>query len=274
MRGACNGSPEDAADRSSGDESVTERDETGTRREDCDPPSDRFDEFHSVVAHDLRNPLAVARGNLELARKTGDDEYLEKVAAAHDRMDALIDDLLALSRRDTVVGELEPVSLADCVEEAWETVATGGASLEIAVGATIEADRTRLQELFENLFSNAVDHGSTNPASNTPQGAGTHVVCSEPSVADAPDDAVEHTDGTLTVRVGPLEDGFVVADDGTGIPPDCRDRIFDADYSSRPDGTGFGLAIVETIADGHGWDVRAVDGDTGARFEITGVEIV
>ena len=79
------------------------------------------------------------------------------------------------------------------------------------------------------------------------------------------------------MTVGPLDDGrgFFVADDGRGIPADERERVFERGYTTDPDGTGFGLAIVETIVEAHGWSVTAVESeDGGVRFEITGAEHV
>jgi signal transduction histidine kinase len=76
----------------------------------------------------------------------------------------------------------------------------------------------------------------------------------------------------VTVTVGGLPDGFYVADDGEGVPPADRDRVFERGYTTG-DGTGLGLSIVEQIVGAHGWSVRATESeDGGARFEITGVE--
>jgi K+-sensing histidine kinase KdpD len=64
-----------------------------------------------------------------------------------------------------------------------------------------------------------------------------------------------------------------MADDGPGIPPDEREAVFESGYSTEPDGTGFGLAIVERVADAHGWGVTITDSEAGgARFEFTGLE--
>jgi hypothetical protein len=60
----------------------------------------------------------------------------------------------------------------------------------------------------------------------------------------------------VTVTVGTLGDGFYVADDGPGIPEDERERVFEAGYSTTESGSGFGLAIVERVADAHGWSVH------------------
>jgi PAS domain S-box-containing protein len=84
-----------------------------------------------------------------------------------------------------------------------------------------------------------------------------------------------------TVRVGRLPDdtGFYVEDDGPGVPPEDRESVFDMGYSTRREGTGFGLPIVREIADAHGWFAAVTDGPTdgadgtgGARFVFTNVE--
>ena len=84
---------------------------------------------------------------------------------------------------------------------------------------------------------------------------------------------MEHGGEDVTVRIGELDGGFSVEDDGPGIPPEDREQIFDAGYSTTRDGTGFGLSIVQEIIEAHGWTVAVTEGaDGGARFEITGVE--
>ncbi len=201
--------------------------------------NERLDEFASIVSHDLRSPLNVARGYLELAKETGDDEHVAEVEAAHERMRSLIDELLALSRRGSVIDETEPVAVHDVARRAWATVDTGDAELVLENDAIVEADKARLIEALENVIQNATDHG---------------------------DDAV-------TVRIGATEDGFFVADDGAGIPAADRDAVFDSGYTTADDGTGLGLSIVEEIVDAHGWTVEVTDGDDGgARFEIRDVE--
>ncbi|MFB6281001.1 MAG: PAS domain S-box protein [Haloferacaceae archaeon] len=205
---------------------------------------DRLNEFASVVSHDLRNPLQLADGRLELAREECDSEHLAPIADALDRMDRIIGDLLVLAREGEGIGPTEPVAVREVVESAWALVsdAAEGADLRYREEGPplpeVEADRDRLHRLLENLLRNAIDHGG----------------------------------GDVTVTVGGLDDGFYVEDDGPGIPADERDAVFDAGYSTAEDGTGFGLNIVSRIADAHGWTVRAVEGaDGGARFEVTGI---
>ncbi len=71
------------------------------------------------------------------------------------------------------------------------------------------------------------------------------------------------------------EDPVQFADDGPRIPETDRADVFDAGYARNPDGTGFGLRIVEGIVEAHGWEIDVTDAEGGgARFEITGVEFV
>jgi PAS domain S-box-containing protein len=200
---------------------------------------DRLEEFTRIVSHDLRSPLTVANGHIELAQQECDSDQLVQAADAITRSQALIDNLLRLAREGETVTESEPVKVEDIARRSWKTVETAHATLETEVTTIIEADRSRLQQLFENLYRNAVEHGGDR----------------------------------VTVLVGELDSGFYVADTGAGIPESDRNDIFEAGYSTTDDGTGFGLRIVEQIAEAHGWEIQVTEGtDGGARFEITGVK--
>ncbi|AZQ15587.1 PAS domain S-box protein [Halorubrum sp. PV6] len=206
--------------------------------------NERLDSFASIVSHDLRNPLNVAQGRVELAETTADedaeiDEHLDATAAALDRIESIIDHTLTLAREGETVGDTEPVSLATVATDSWETVETGAATLTVETDREVSADPDRLRNLFENLARNAVEHAG-------------------------PD---------VTIRVGDLDDGFYVADDGPGISESVADDLFEPGQSSAEGNTGFGLAIVQEIASAHGWTVEATASDEGgARFEIRGIK--
>jgi signal transduction histidine kinase len=86
---------------------------------------------------------------------------------------------------------------------------------------------------------------------------------------------VEHGGEDVTIRVGALDDGFYVEDDGGGIPESERGDVFDAGYTTAADGNGFGLSIVQKIVEAQGWRIDVTESaEGGARFEITGVETV
>jgi len=190
-----------------------------------------------MVSHDLRNPLNIAQGNVDLARDTGEDEPLETVKTALDRMEELIEDLLTLARQGQSIDDTERVSLAGIARSCWGMVDVADAELAVDADMELDADPDRLQQLFENLFRNAVEHGGD----------------------------------SVTISVGPLDDsaGFYVEDTGPGIPADEQDDVFESGYTTSRQGTGFGLSIVSEIVDAHGWSVSVTNGETGgARFEI------
>ena len=219
---------EAALERAAREEALRERERELAQQ------NERLEEFASIVSHDLRNPLSVAQGYL--GQVDVDEEITAEIDWALDRMDRLTDELLTLARQGQIVGDTEYVRLGGAAREAWQAVDTGSAELIVEDDGSIEADRERLLELIENLFRNAVEH------------------------AHDPDDPV-------TVAVGTLDDeaGFYVEDDGPGIPDDRKDEVFDQGYTTDDDGTGFGLYIVETLADAHGWTVRVTDAAADGR---------
>jgi PAS domain S-box-containing protein len=212
--------------------------------------NDRLETLAGVLGHDLRNPLQVAFGLLEGV----EDERIDEVQASLERIEEIVEDALTLIRTNSVESP-ETVDLSERAEAAWEQVRTADARLVVADDARFLADPGLLSSVLENLFRNAVVHG-----------------------------------GADTVTVGGLSKGFYVADDGSGIPADDQERVFEHGYTTDEDGTGLGLSIVAEIAAGHGWTVEAVagedggapdernesgtrqhDGTGGARFEFRGV---
>ncbi|MFC3959715.1 GAF domain-containing protein [Halovivax cerinus] len=225
--------------------------------------NERLDRFASVVSHDLRNPLSVAAGYLERTRETGDLSLLDEVERSHQRTFDIIDDVLTLARTGGEVTETERVELSAVASDAWANVDTDDARLDIPAADSVRADRGRLRQLFENLFRNAVEHGSTSRVeSGASEDAVEHGSTSRSEATTAADDQV------LTVTVADTPDGFAVSDDGAGFDEAVdRENVFDFGYTASQDGTGLGLSIVAEIADGHGWTVDADTSESGgARF--------
>ncbi len=217
------------------------------RRRELARQNERLERFSAVVSHDLRNPLNVLSGYAELVAETGDTGYIDEVLTSVDRMETMIDDLLTLARDGETVDDPRRVDLDELVTAAWDGVETGEATLETGALESVECDPGRLRQLLENLFRNAIEHGS-------PQGDA------------AASDGTESDDPPVTVRVDGTADGFVVEDDGPGIPPEKRDAVFREGYTGGG-GTGLGLSIVETIVEAHGWSVSIDSGSLGgARF--------
>ncbi|WP_336339278.1 PAS domain S-box protein [Haloarcula brevis] len=214
---------------------VTTRDisERKRREEELRRQNQRLERFSDAISHDLRNPLDVLDGSLELARETGAEEHFERAERSIDRMYTLIDDLLVLAKQGVDPAAVEAVDLDSLSRRAWSMVDTRDATLETDVEDTVRADEGAMLELLENLFRNAIGHGGED----------------------------------VTVTVGTEPWGFYVEDDGAGFVDGTAD-LFEPGYSTAAEGTGFGLCIVEQIVDSHDWDVIATDRDGGgARFE-------
>lgn len=220
---------------------VVLRDETEQQRQQrrLERKNEQMELLASTISHDIKNPLSVANGYLEIAQDEFESEQLDKVESAHTRIEEIIDEVMALARAGKQIDDLEAVPLDDLVESTWGNVATPKAELSVDVDRTIMADPTMIQHVFENLFRNAVEHGGEN----------------------------------VTVTVGTLPDGFYIEDDGVGIPPKDREEIFDIGYSTSAEGTGFGLVITQQIVEAHKWEIQVTEAPTGGtRFEFRGVE--
>jgi signal transduction histidine kinase len=231
---------------------VTDRVE---RQRELERKNEQMEGFASVVSHDLRNPLTVAAGYVETIESVTDDEavleYVAEASDAHDRMETLIEDILTMAREGDTVEDPDPVSLWTVARNAWRTVETAGMTLEPATEAVddvvVLGDADRLQRLFENCFRNAREH------------AGDDVT------------VTIGVDGFDTeTRLASDSRAFWVADDGRGIPEGERESVLEEGYTTDADGTGFGLAIVREIAEGHGWVVSVEESSSGGaavRFE-------
>ncbi|RXK46686.1 PAS domain S-box protein [Halorientalis pallida] len=263
---------------------ATTRDITERKRNELDleRKNERLETFASVISHDLRNPLETVSTSLDLLDDSVESDHLDRSHRAVDRMERLIDEVLTLAREGRTIDDPSPVSLASVARDRWASIPTDDATLVVDTDAHVLADVGRLEQLLENLFRNAVEHGAGHRTES--------------------DDATEPADGAVTVRLasvapghgtedgGPASDsdfGFVVEDDGPGIPPEQRDRVFEMGYSTTEDSPGLGLTIVDDIAQAHGWSVTVTESDTipetddeqpssggGARFVFDGVETV
>lgn len=222
-------------------ELAEERDTLVEQQASLERQNQRLERFSHVVSHDLRNPLTVAKGYIELAKDTGDMSELDSSITALERMDSIIEDSLDMARAGQALeeSEKEVVHLREIAENCWGVVETADASMEVVGPLQFEADESRLCRAFENLFRNAIEHGG----------------------------------GNVRVTIGPLPDesGFYVEDDGCGLP--SSKDIFEPGFTTNPDGTGLGLAIVHDIVRAHGWDMAATSANGGARFEIKNVDV-
>ncbi|GAB4286010.1 MAG: hypothetical protein Kow0067_09440 [Coriobacteriia bacterium] len=209
-------------------------------------------EIVSVVSRDLRAPLTVMSGYLDiLERDIPEDlraDAIAKARTAADRMSGLLDDLLDAARaeRGLAPAHLEPVSLGELADEIAASLRVT-ADHDITVikrkDATVLGDQHRLRQALTNLVVNAIKY--------TPKGTEIEVAI------DAED-----------------EDGIVsVEDQGDGIAPEDRERVFERyerlGDEKRGSGMGLGLYIVKAVVEGHHGSVHVEEGRAGgARFVV------
>ncbi|WP_135303040.1 GAF domain-containing sensor histidine kinase [Haloarcula amylovorans] len=203
----------------------------------------RLESFASMLAHELRNPVTIGQIYSQQLPEETDAEATEYVTEAFDRIENMIDVMLVVTQGQAAIGESEGISLGPAAREAWESLNTPEATLQVETDIQIETDETYIHHLFQNLFENAIQHGRND----------------------------------ATVRVGKMEDGFFVADDGGGIPAAERERVFEMGVTTAADngGTGLGLAFVRELASVYDWSLRVTESAAGgARFEFADVNFV
>jgi signal transduction histidine kinase len=210
------------------------------RERELERKNEQLERFASIISHDIRNPLNVVQGRVELARRDDAEPHLDAIAENADRIEDIIEDALVMTRGEAV-RETEPVDIDTVARRAWSHVDTNDARLKTDCDASLEGDPGRLVQLFENVFRNAIEHGGDVGAVRV---------------------------GTLPGENGGVR-GFFVADDGTGIPEEDREIVMRDGYTTSENGTGLGLSIVSEIVDAHDWCIGTTESETGgARFEI------
>lgn len=203
--------------------------ETKMNRRQLEDQKKRLERFSSMVSHDLRNPLNVASGYLELARDSGREEDFEKAMNAIERMDEIINELLEISGKPEHFRD-EEIELEKTFNEAYSFV-EANPDYTVEDSRELRAGRSGVIRLFENLIKNTV----------------------------------EHNDGA-EIRVGTMENGFFYED--TGELEEDIDDALEYGYSSSRGGTGLGLSVVQRVAEINDWDLNATKTESGGlRFE-------
>jgi two-component system, OmpR family, phosphate regulon sensor histidine kinase PhoR len=203
-------------------------------------------EFVANVSHELRTPLSLIKGFVETlvdgAKHDPDltDRFLRTIEKHTDRLTYLIEDLLTISRLESgqIVMNLHPVELRDVASHVIDDLQARAVEKTVLLqnrlpaGLEANADANRLQQVLFNLVENAIKYGRTEG----------HVTISGQSSGE-----------------GKVE--LCVEDDGPGIPPEAKERVFERFYrvdrarSRETGGTGLGLAIVKHIIQAHGGEV-------------------
>lgn len=221
---------------------------------DLERSNQELDQFAYVASHDLRAPL---RGIANLAEWIGEDlgpaltgeaaQYMTMLKGRVARLDALLTDLLTLSRAGHTEDHIVAIDTAHLSREIFDDVAPAGFRLWVR-GAlpVVHGHLSQWRIILGNLISNAIKHHDREEG------------CIE--IAAARSDAFWR---------------FVITDDGPGIPDESRERIFDLFQTLRPrdevEGSGLGLAIVRKTIDKYGGTISTAErgAERGARFIFT-----
>lgn len=214
----------------------------------------RRSELATWISHDLRTPLAGMRAMTEALQDGVAPEphrYLDQLHREVDRMSAMVDDLLALSRLQSGALALDQVDVdvRDVVSDALASAEPLARQSEVTLTGEAEgrlivhADGRELARALANLLANALRH--------TPAGGAVSVVA--------------RTDGSSVV--------IAVADECGGIPAEDLSRLFEPGWSgsaarSPGDGAGLGLAVVSGVMEAHGGEVRVRNSTVGCVFEL------
>lgn len=197
----------------------------------------QLEEFSSIISHDLKNPLEVAKGYIDLAQETKENEDLERAENALDKMSQIIEDTHIITMKPENLEKTE-ISLENMFRESWsvaEKTRTEDISYNVE-DTRFEGNPTSLVRLFGNLIQNSMDHNK----------------------------------GEIEVRAGPTENGFYYEDDGKGIPDSTKEEVLDHGFTTSEGGRGLGMYIVKRISNLHNWDLKITESEEGgARFEFT-----
>jgi two-component system sensor histidine kinase HydH len=216
--------------------------EREVRREKADMTAEKqasIDELSSTLAHEIRNPIAAAKS---LVAQMGEDptsienvEYAKVALEEMERVERSISHLLRYAKEEDYT--FAPVSVAAVVDAALTEMRSKLEAAKVAVsrnyigGPTIVADREKLRQVFANIVDNAID-----ALDGVPDGRRIEVF-------------VANGAGTATVRV---------RDNGSGIPADKIDRIFNPFFTTKEKGTGLGMAICKKIVEAHEGSIDVV----------------
>lgn len=192
--------------------------------------------FAANAAHELRTPLTAIRGQLELLESQ--DPAVPRVRQSVARLETLVERLLVLATpADVRPAVLESLSLRDAVEDAIASIPDAQrVELKVEDDSVLRADGMLVQVMLSNALQNATRFGS-------------------------------HVRVTVS-HAGPLA-RVLIEDDGPGIPPEERVRVFEAFHRLAPGGHGLGLALIAHLTKRYGGSARFLDAEKGARLELT-----
>jgi len=216
-------------------------------------------ELSASLAHEIKNPLASIRSAVEQlgrsSRATPDEQTLSSlIVRESDRLSRLLSEFLDFAR--VRVSRVQQVDVARLVRGA-ATLAAAHPSRADGVRVSINGEAGAI-EGDDDVLHRAVFNLVLNAVQLSPRGGEVRVDVTSLRADDAPP-GVRLMGGGVSIRI---------ADDGPGIPPDARERMFDPFFTTRPGGNGLGLAVVHRAVESHAGCVF-VDSEVGSGTRIT-----
>jgi len=213
--------------------------ELESQRRRLEQQAEHRTELTEGIAHELRNPLTIITGQLEVARQhNGTDEQLDTALSATERMADIVDDLIGIVAHGRPVTETESLPAAELLDRAWTmTAAEGNLDVALPEGAQIVGERARTTELFRMLFRTHLERGAE------------------------------------TVRVEQINGGLAVTGDGDQFAVEDPTLLFEYGVETGAE-VRMSLTNARTLAQVHGWSIRAETDAPGPRFVLDGIGLL
>jgi PAS domain S-box-containing protein len=193
-----------------------------------DSATQKLSEFTETVSKDLKNPVNIAKGYLDLIQDSEHDEEIREIENSLNQLEEIIDHLSYINGDSEVLDKKE-ISIRDTFKGSLDYFDREEIEDKVRGDQEANADPSALTTVFQNLIRNST----------------------------------EYSEGEVTIEVGELEDGFYYQDDGPGVDEEIKDRIFEQGFTTEEENTGFGLCAVKKIAEAHGWKVEQYKGELG-----------
>ncbi|MFW9805383.1 MAG: PAS domain S-box protein, partial [Candidatus Thorarchaeota archaeon] len=197
---------------------------------------EELSDFAHSMSHDLKNIFHNMQGFIELAQEEQNFDHLKKIRTLLSETSDLVDHSVALADAGLIIEEIENVNLSSIVKEVANSIIPNNVKYKQEDLPMVKADQRKVQQIFRNLFDNAIQHGQPNRI---------HV-------------EFEKIDDVYLIRV---------ANDGKAIPESLRSKIFLRGFTTRRTGQGYGLAIVKRLVEAHGWTISLLN-ERETIFEI------
>ena len=189
---------------------------------------EELSELAHVMSHDLGNKMRNIRSLVSIVKSKCEDESLDRIDQIALRSNELLQTSADLADAGLVIEKTESVNLNDFVREIANTTIPDHITYVQHELSTIQCGREQIGQIFQNLFENAIQHGSPT---------------------------------NIEVKWRRTKSGqeIRIINDGSPIPPENREKVFLRGFSTKSKGTGIGLSIVKKLVEAHGWRVSLLD---------------